>query len=253
MRREAAERRRQGVDGVVGPRHRGVPAFVLRGQREGDVLLLGRLQREGHASRAPPFHPAGVRVERVVGRAQPRPRLEQPADAAGGGRFLVAGEHHDEVARRDEALTLPAHHVRHQHRGACLVVHRAAAHEPAVLLAEHERVELPVLALGRDDVEMGQQQYRPSRRVLAAECGHHVHARGVRPDRFDVRRRVPGCRQPRCHRPCGRRHAAAFWRGIDLHQLAEDLPMLLIECGRLRTVPPALTTASASASSAITR
>ena len=168
MRRQPSERGRQRVDGVVRPRHRRVPALVLRRESEGDVGLLGGLHPERHATGARRSTPPASRVERVVGGA--------PGVAAGRaatGCPPVASVSSSQVSTmmrsRDghEPLALPAHHVGDQHRRARLVVERPAADEPAVLLAQHVRVVLPILAFRGDDVEVGQQQDGLSRRALA--------------------------------------------------------------------------------------
>ena len=228
-----SERGGQRVDGVVRPRHRRMPALVLRGEREGHVGFLGGLHPERHAARRATFNAAGVAVERVVGGPQPWP-LPRAATGCPPVASVSSSQVSTMMTSRDghEALALPAHHVGHQHRGARLVVERAAADEPAVLLAQHVTGRTASPRASRRRRRGGPAAGRPSAPGLAAEGGDDVRRR--RRSARSSRRPPAGNPPPPAAPPppVPRRHAAAIGRRVDLHQLAEDLPVLLIERGR---------------------
>ena len=119
----AAAARPQRVDGVVGARHRRVAAGVGGGEREGGVDLLGGLRAERRRGRS---RLAPRRRRRCSARTRPRAARGTCASShcmpCSAVALLVAGQHHDRLARRHESVALPAHHVGDQHRRAGLVV-----------------------------------------------------------------------------------------------------------------------------------
>ena len=88
--------------------------------------------------------------------------LEEPGHAVVPAALFVGGQRHDEIAVGHEALLPVADQVGHEGRGHGLVVGGAPAVEVAVLLEQLEGIDGPVLAVGLDDVEVREQQQRPS-------------------------------------------------------------------------------------------
>ena len=155
---------------------------------------------------------------------------EQPLHPGLRGGLFVAGEHEDEVAGRNEAGALPAHHVGDQHRGAGLVVEGAAAIEPARRLAQHERIVGPVGTHGVDDIQMREQQHGFRGGPGAAQRGNQILTGGRGTGDRHVGGRIARGQQPIGHRAGGAADAAAGRRGVDLDQLLEDLavPRILV-------------------------
>ena len=148
------------VDGIVGTRTRAVAAFVVGGQEIGLESLLGDRDLAAQGSELLVIGWAAtisVETEFGVGQVAPLGRPERRADSA---RFLVAAIEEDDVAVGLEPL---AHQLDRGHgRSDVAILHvgRAATEEVAVLLAEHERVELPVLALCFDDIHVAEDEHR---------------------------------------------------------------------------------------------
>ena len=115
--------------------------------------------------------------------------IEQPVRAVVRriGQLLVGGERQDDVAVGLEAFLGILDQVGDEDRRHRLVVDRAAAAEIAVDLLQLERIEIPVLALGLDHVDMGDQQERLARAgaaqprdqvALARPRRHHLDVGG---------------------------------------------------------------------------
>jgi hypothetical protein len=82
-------------------------------------------------------------------------------------RLFVAGQQHDDVARRLPPFALQPDEVGHEHGGARLVVAGAPAVVPALALDERPRIQRPVLAPRGHDVDVRQQQHGTRVRIAA--------------------------------------------------------------------------------------
>jgi len=217
---------REMVDGVVLHRERAVAAGV--GHLEAKVLihLLGRLDLVGQV--LPVAHVAAAAlVDRELGVDEIPVLADQPLGAVELTALLVCGEREDQIAFRLEPFPLQANQVGDELRGHGLVVARAAAVEPSVLLAEDERIERPVLALRIDDIEMRKQQHR----ALCAGSAvprDEVELVGRRAEQQDVGIREAGGPEPRGHCFGSLGHAAGWCVGcVDFDELFVDVPRVL--------------------------
>ena len=117
-------------------------------------------------------------AERVAHpREQLRVLLDEEARAEVAAGLLVREHDEHEIAGELGALPLRTHEGADEHRDAGLHVECAAAPEIAVLEPALERRVDPVLACGRDDVDVPLKQER--RRVAAGEAADEVRPAGL--------------------------------------------------------------------------
>ena len=153
------------------------------------------------------------------------------------GAFLAAGERQLDAARGLVALLLVADHGVGEDRGHGLVVAGAARVEIAALLGELEGIAHPVLALGLDHVDVGEQQDGLQRRVGAREDGDEVAVLravglGVHED-LEVALGIAGGEQARLHQ-LGRLGAGADGEGgVGLDQLLVERAEFALAGGRI--------------------
>jgi hypothetical protein len=76
-------------------------------------------------------------------------------------RFLIPGQHQDEVALRSPAGPLELHEGRDEDRDVPLVVEGAAAEHVSVLDHRREGIAGPVGGIGLDHVHVAQKEGRP--------------------------------------------------------------------------------------------
>ncbi len=108
----------------------------------------------------------------------------------------------------------PRPHDGEQHRVEVLHVDRAAAPQVAVLDLAGERVHLPVVGLGGDDVEVAVQQQRVVAAAPAAPAGDHVGPARRRPRTARPRCRPRRAARRRARPPCappGRSRRRSWW------------------------------------------
>ena len=166
---------------------------------------------------------AAAFVDREFGVDQVLVVLHEPVDAVEIAAFFVGREREDQIAVGDEAFLLQPNHVGDELRRHRLVVARAAAIEPAVLLEKGERIERPVLALRLDDVEVREEQQRPPRAGAVIADDEVVLAR-IGAEEVDVGVRKSRRPQPRGHRLGRFRHVSCGRVGrVDLDELFVDL------------------------------
>src|SRR3954471_10893215 len=221
------------VNRIVLHRQRAMAAGV--GHLEVKILidLLARLHLVGEVLAFAQVAAAAF-VDRELGVEQVLVVLDQPLGAVELAAFLVGGQHQNQIAVRCYPLLLQADQVGDELRCHRLVVAGAAAVEEAVLLDEGERIHRPVLALGFDDVEVGEEEERPVR-AGAAEAEDQVALARIRSDDLHVRGREARRLEPRRHRFRRLRHVAGRRvGGVDLDQLFVNLPRPRIVRPRLR-------------------
>ena len=150
--------------------------------------------------------------------------LEQPLDPerVAVEDFLVGLERQDDVAIGLVALLLVADQVGDKGRRHVFVVAAAARIEIAVLLDQLERIDRPVLAVGRHHVEMRHQQDRLAR-AGAAQPRDQIALARRRRERVDVGVRKAGGAQPGRHRFGRARGVAGRGHRVDLDQLLVDV------------------------------
>ena len=148
-------------------------ALVARLEQVRRVHLLARLHRERDGLAASQHAAARVGVEGELRVDEVAVPLDEPLDAA-PRRLLVALEHQQEIAVGNYPFPLQPDQVRHEHRGARLVVGRAAPVEPALPLREGERIHRPVVPARRHDVEVRHHQDRAPALPAATVAGDQV-------------------------------------------------------------------------------
>src|SRR5262249_31635710 len=100
----------------------------------------------------------------ILGVDQVTVLLDEPIDTIVlSARFFVGGEGNDQVAVRTVVLLLEADQVGDPDGGHGFVVNGTAPVKVTLALEEFERIDGPVLAARLDDIEMREQQQRPTR------------------------------------------------------------------------------------------
>ncbi len=207
-------------DGVVTPRQGAVSAAVGDQQLVVLVGLLARLQVVGQpAALLEDATPALVQRERRVN--QPSMVAEQPVHAVVGACFLVGRQHQHDVAVGRVALAPQPDERRGPDGRFVLVVHGAAAVEPAIALGEGERRDGPVLGQRLHDVQVGHDENRLAHDVPAAKARDQIAPVRRRTEHLDVGLGKPRGPQPRRH-GLGRARRASRLGGVDLDQLFEN-------------------------------
>ena len=125
---------------------------------ETQVDLFGGLHRHVDGLAVLDVAAAGIGVDAELGVDEIAMLLDQPIDAVGGAAFLVGGEGEDEIARGLELFALHAQEGSDEGGVVAFHVGGAASVEVAVLLAEDEGVEGPVVAARFDDVEVSEEE-----------------------------------------------------------------------------------------------
>ena len=224
-RRQALQAGSEPIDGVLLRGQRAVAARVLHRHGERGKDLLGGLHVErGHLSAAQ-LTPTRIDVDRVVGRHELAPVLEQPRDTIDGSAFLVGRQRQNQVAVGHPLFLSQADECRHERRRPAFLILRAAAVEVAVLLVEHERVHRPVFTLRRDDIEMGDEQDRLARALATITNDQVAFGLGLflaAADNLDVHLGEARGQEPHRHPLGSDGRAPGRMRRVGLDQLLED-------------------------------
>src|SRR5258706_7300036 len=152
---------RQTIDRVVPARDRAVAALIFHFELIAQRNFFAGL--DAVPDRLAVLHSdATALVQCEFGIDQVAMVLEQPLDsqAVTVQNFLVRLKRYDDIAIRLVAFLLVTNEIGNKGGRHVFVVAAAARIEIAVLLDQLERIERPVLAVGRHDVEMRQQQDR---------------------------------------------------------------------------------------------
>jgi len=200
-----------------------VPPFVRGFQRVRRIYLLARLHREHDAATVAQHAAARVGVERELGVDQVAMLVHEPADAA-ARRLFVAGQHDDQVASRLEPRPFEPDEICDQDRVPHLIVGRAPAVEVAVLLEKGERIDGPVRAAGRHDVQVRESDNGAATRSGAAIPRHEVAVLCIGTDQHaNISRGKSRRDEPPRHGPCRAGRVAQGVRRVDLDQLAQNV------------------------------
>ena len=192
---DSRERCRQDVNGIIGAHERAVSTWIGDLELIVGVDLLARLHVEKYRPTSFCHDAAAVGIERQLG-IDKRPVLgEQPLNAA-LRRLLVASQKNDEVPLRLPPFALEPDEICDEHRGAGLVVVRAAAVEPAVALVQGPWIDRPVLAARRHHVDVGHHQHRTRAWILSAQAGDQIRGSRVWSKHPNVFLREPCRNQP---------------------------------------------------------
>ncbi len=215
---EVGEEAAEPGDGAAAVDHRAVAAGPSNRRLQPADLLLGHLDRiealAAHLERE-----AAELAERVAhAREQLRVLLDEVARAEVAAGLLVGEDDEHEVAGELGALPLRAHEGADEHRDARLHVERAAAPDVAVLEPALERRVRPVLAGGRDDVDVPLEQER--RRVAAGEAADEVRPAGLLLVELRLAARVLELRAEELD---ARRFVAGRVRRVEPDQLLQEL------------------------------
>jgi hypothetical protein len=158
--------------------------------------------------------------------------LDEALNPVAGG-FFVTGQDDYQIAVRDEPLALVPDEVCHQHGGASLVVARAPAVVIALVLAEAERVERPVLPPRAYHIYVGHQENRlpdSAPPVPGDQIGDP--RRGL--DQLEVIAGKACLGQPIGHRLGGKIGVPGGVAGVNLDQLLQDVSFERSLIGGLR-------------------
>ena len=228
VRLNAGERRRQCINGVVLARHAGMSPAVQHGERVVGVDLLRGLN--GVEQRFVVLQGAAAAfVDGVLGVNQLTMIGNQPTHAVVAAPFFIGGERKDEIALRHPAFLLISQQVGGQDGGHGLVVGNTAPQEVAVLLRHGKRVAWPVAAVGRDHVEMGQEQDRlPASFPAVAHDQILLRGRVGWAKEVDICGREPRCRKAGCNGLGRFRHRSHGVHRVDLNHLPVNLAGLLL-------------------------
>jgi hypothetical protein len=142
----------------------------LRGLHRIEPQVVAQLDREA----ADLADRLGAAVEEVGVLLDEEPR------ALGTAGFLIGHVGDDDVARRLAALASPLADHRQRHRVHVLHVDGAATPEAAVLDLAAERIDAPVVRVGRDDIEVAVNEQRTATLILAGHPGDDARAALVR-------------------------------------------------------------------------